>query len=100
MELIMAYSTIPLMESPDEESLQKDLEDQRAKLEIKPDPQVKENSASLNSKYLEESDKVILWTGSELKAVSREKDGSFIKDLRFGNKIASLESEVSLNCDT
>jgi hypothetical protein len=57
----MAYSTIPLMESPDEESLQKELEEERAKLSIKvkEEEQVREGE-SFNSTYLE-SDKLILW---------------------------------------
>jgi hypothetical protein len=61
MEVIMAYSTIPLMESPDEESLQKELEEERAKLSIKvkEEEQVREGE-SFNSTYLE-SDKLILW---------------------------------------
>lgn len=50
--------------------------------------------------YLENSDKVILYTGADLKAVSRNQDGAFLKDLRFGNNITNLEHEVSLQTDS
>lgn len=37
----MAYSTIPLMESPDEDSLAKELDQERSKLKVQEDPKVK-----------------------------------------------------------
>jgi hypothetical protein len=92
----MAYSTIPLMESPDEDSLMKELDQERGKLKVQEDPKIKASDEGINSVYLENSDKVILYTGSDLKAVSRNEDGTFLKDLRFGNNITSLEREVSL----
>jgi hypothetical protein len=78
------------MESPDEEELVRDLNRQRGLLKVQEAPQVKDSEQGINSVYLENSDNVILWTGSDLKSVSRSQDGAFINDLRFGNQISSI----------